>query len=447
MSDRDLFSDTFEEYRRGKAPLADRMRPATFDEFVGQEQLTGEDRAFRLSVDNDRLRSMILWGPPGTGKTTLGQIIADATGRKFIHLSAVSAGVADIKKVVKLARDRIKARETGTILFLDEIHRFNKAQQDALLHHVEDGTITLIGATTENPSFEVNAALLSRCKVELLRHLDEEALDRIVDRAMNDRERGLGKLGLQLDDEARTFLISLAMGDGRVLLNNLEMSAVLASSSSSPAVTVAHAEDASGRQALVYDKNGEEHFNLISALHKSLRGSDPQAALYYLARMLAAGEDPLYIVRRMSRFASEDIGCADPNALVLAAATVDTVHFLGMPEADTALGELAVYLATAPKSNKVYKAIKAASSEVKRSGHLPVPLKLRNAPTGLMKKIGYGKGYRYPHNEADAFVADEYLPDALAGSIYFDPSPFGFEKEIRKRMEYWDGKRKKKSES
>ncbi len=441
MSDETLFGDAFEEYRRGKAPLADRMRPASFDEFVGQEHLVNEARAFRIAVANDQIRSMILWGPPGTGKTTLGRIIAAATGREFIHLSAVSAGVADIKKVVKLAKERIAAKKTGTILFLDEIHRFNKAQQDALLHHVEDGTLTLIGATTENPSFEVNAALLSRCKVELLNHIDEDALGRIIDRAMMDRERGLGELDLELDEEARHFLISLAMGDARVLLNNLETSAALASTEGSKIITTAVAEDASGRQALCYDKSGEEHFNLISALHKSLRGSDPQAAVYYIARMLQAGEDPLYIGRRMLRFASEDIGCADPNALVLAMAAVDAVHFLGMPEADTALIELAIYLATAPKSNKVYRAVKSANREVKNSGHLPVPLKLRNAPTKLMKKIGYGKDYRYPHDEPDAFIAENYLPDELKGSIFYSPSRYGYEKEIRKRMDYWERKR------
>jgi putative ATPase len=445
MIDDKLFTKKARDYYRKNAPLAERMRPKSLEDFVGQEQVVGKGRATRLAIDEDRVQSMILWGPPGTGKTTLGRVIADATGKEFIHMSAVTSGVARIKESVQRARTRIAARQGGTILFIDEIHRFNKAQQDSLLHHVEDGTLIFLGATTENPSFEVNAALLSRCKVVVLTHLDPDELGLILDRAMTDSERGLGDMKLGLSGDARDFLLSLSMGDARVLLNNLELAALLAESLSTGEITAPHVEEASGRQNLLYDKGGEEHFNMISALHKSMRGSDPQAAVYYLVRMLRGGEDPLYIARRMVRFASEDIGCADPNALVVATAALNAVHFLGMPECDTALAELAVYLATAPKSNRVYMALRNASVEVKRSGHLPVPKKIRNAPTELMKEIGYGKGYRYPHDDPDGIVAGYYLPDDIReNTVFYRPTGFGFEKEIGKRMEYWDRLRQKK---
>jgi putative ATPase len=432
-----------EEFYREKAPLADRMRPRNLEEFLGQEHLMGADRAFRQSVEADRITSLVLWGPPGTGKTTLGRLIASITGRAFIHMSAVLAGVKDIKESVKEAKERIFLEGRGTILFLDEIHRFNKAQQDALLPHVEDGTLTLIGATTENPSFEVNAALLSRCKVAVLNPLEPDELREILNRALSDGERGLGRLKLAIEKDASEFLLSLAMGDARVLLNNLELAALKALEEKAGSLTLAHAENASGSRALLYDKQGEEHFNLISALHKSLRGSDPQAAVYYLMRMLKGGEDPLYIARRMARFASEDIGCADPKALTLALAAKDAVHFLGLPECNTALAEAAVYLATAPKSNAVYKAVTRAAKAIDETGHLPVPLKIRNAPTGLMKELGYGKGYRYPHDFEEGYVPDEYLPDALKGAQFYKPSAFGFEREIQKRIDYWNNLSKK----
>ena len=434
-----LFEKRAREYYQRNAPLAERMRPRTIEDFVGQDHLIGEGRAVRLAIDEDRVQSMILWGPPGTGKTTLGKVIATVTGKAFIHLSAVTAGVKDIKENVTAARRRISESDEGTILFVDEIHRFNKAQQDSLLHHVEDGTITFIGATTENPSFEVNSALLSRCKVVSLAHLSTEELDSILERALGDDTRGIASdHPASLSREAREFLLGLSMGDARVLLNNLELSALLATSLGADEIMLEHVEEASGKQSLIYDKAGEEHFNLISALHKSMRGSDPQASVYYLTRMLEAGEDPLYVVRRMVRFASEDIGCADPNALVVAIATMNAVHFLGMPECDTALAQLAVYLSTAPKSNRIYTSLSRTRKEINRSGHLPVPMKIRNAPTGLMKEVGYGKGYRYPHDEPDAFVPDRYLPEEIEGLRFYEPTEFGFEKEISRRIEYWN---------
>jgi len=442
-----LFEKRAREYYQRNAPLADRMRPNSIEDFVGQDHLIGEGRAVRLAIEEDRVQSMILWGPPGTGKTTLGRVIATVTGKEFVHLSAVTAGVKEIKENVAAARKRISEQEEGTILFIDEIHRFNKAQQDSLLHHVEDGTITFIGATTENPSFEVNSALLSRCKVVTLAHLSAMELNSILDRALDDTTRGIASTQrATLSDEAREFLIGLSMGDARVLLSNLELSALLATSLGAEEITLEHVEEASGKQSLIYDKAGEEHFNLISALHKSMRGSDPQASVYYLTRMLDAGEDPLYVVRRMVRFASEDIGCADPNALVVAIGAMNAVHFLGMPECDTALAQLAVYLSTAPKSNRIYKSLSKVRKEIKRSGHLPVPMKIRNAPTRLMKDVGYGKGYRYPHDDPDAFVPDRYLPEKIEELRFYEPTDFGFEKEISKRIEYWNRLRNDKKD-
>ena len=431
-----------EQYRREKAPLADRMRPRTLEEFLGQEHLMGPGRAFRRALEEDRITSLIFWGPPGTGKTTLGRLIARVTGRAFIHLSAVTSGVKDIKEAVRTAREEILFHRRGTLLFIDEIHRFNKAQQDALLPHVEDGTLTLVGATTENPSFEVNSALLSRAKVYVLEPLGEEELETLLHRALGDPERGLGKLGLQIEEDAVRFLVSFSMGDGRVLLSHLELAALRAVGTEASCITQQDVEEVSGRQALLYDKDGEEHYNLISALHKSLRGSDPQAAVYYLMRMLKAGEDPLYVARRMVRFASEDVGCADPQALVLAMSVMNAVHFLGMPECDTALVQLAVYLASAPKSNAVYRAAGRASKCIEETGHLPVPLKIRNAPTKLMKNLGYGAGYRYPHDAPEAYVPEEYLPEAVTGRRFYVPTSFGFERDIAKRMAYWDRLRK-----
>ncbi|MFH2002649.1 MAG: replication-associated recombination protein A [Planctomycetota bacterium] len=437
--------DNRESYYQQKAPLAERMRPASLDEFLGQGHLMGGQCAFRQSIETDRIGSMIFWGPPGTGKTTLGRLIALITGREFIHLSAVTAGIKAVKDAVQAARDTIRMYSRGTILFIDEIHRFNKAQQDALLPHVEDGTLTLIGATTENPSFEVNNALLSRCKVEVLQPLGPEELREVLLRALQDKERGLGKYELHIDDKAVDFLVSLSMGDARVLLNNLELTTIRANSQGVDRIELSHAREASGTRTLHYDRNGEEHFNLISALHKSLRGSDPQAALYYLMRMLAGGEDPLYVARRMVRFASEDVGCADPAALAQALAAMEAVKFLGMPECDTALGQAAVYLATAPKSNRVYVALKEVTQTIDKTGHLPVPLKIRNAPTKLMKNLGYGHAYQYPHDSKEGYIPDTYLPGEISAMEFYTPSAFGFEKEISKRIAYWKQLREKKS--
>jgi len=432
-----------EEYYKEKAPLAERMRPATIEEFLGQDHLMGESSALRQSIESDNVASMILWGPPGSGKTTLGTIIASVTGREFVHMSAVLAGVKDIKSAVKAAKDLIDSIGRGTILFIDEIHRFNKSQQDALLPHVENGSVTLIGATTENPSFEVNSALLSRCKVVVLKALSEEDLGIAANRALKDENRGLGGLKLGIDEKAVSFLGELSMGDARVLLNNLHLAALRAASSNSETISLEDVVAASGEKAFHYDKDGEEHYNLISAFHKSLRGSDPQASLYYLSRMLEGGEDPLYIMRRMVRFASEDIGCADPQALVISLAAMDAVRFLGLPECNTAIAEAVIYLSTAPKSNSVYNAIKSSAKTVKETGHLPVPLKIRNAPTKMMKNLGYGKDYKYPHDYKDGFVSEEYLPKSIKDQIFYKPSTFGFEREISKRMTYWATLKKK----
>jgi len=420
------------------------MRPERLDEFVGQEHLMASGSAFRSAVEKDQISSLILWGPPGTGKTTLGRLIANETGRAFCHISAVTDGIKAIKEVVAAARARAEEDDQGTILFIDEIHRFNKMQQDALLPHVEDGTLTMIGATTENPSFEVNAALLSRCKVCVLNALGEQELRTILQRALtSNAPRGLGDLEISVGAPAEDFLVSLAMGDARILLNNLELASLRIGALGVREITVPHVEEAAGAKALLYDKDGEEHYNLISALHKSLRGSDPQAALYYLMRMLGGGEDPLYIARRMVRFASEDVGLADPQALGIALDCVNAVRFLGLPECDTALAQAAIYLATAPKSNALYRAVKKAAAVIEDTGHLPVPAKLRNAPTKLMKKLGYGRGYRYPHDVAEAYVPEAYLPDEIVSEIFYAPAAFGFEREVRKRLAYWNRLREK----
>ncbi len=438
-----MAGEAAEQFYREKAPLADRMRPRSVEGFIGQAHLMGNGCAFRQAIESDRISSMIFWGPPGTGKTTLGFIIASMTNREFIHLSAVNAGVKAIKEAVEAAKTVIQDHGRGTILFIDEIHRFNKAQQDVLLPHVEEGTLTLIGATTENPSFEVISALLSRCKVVVLEPLEYADLVTLLHRSLKDEEQGLGKLGLDIDEKAVDFLVSLSMGDARVLFNNLELASLRASSGDNSFITLANSKEAAGMKALHYDKNGEEHFNLISALHKSLRGSDPQAAVYYLMRMLKGGEDPLYIARRMVRFASEDIGCADPNALTLANAAAEAVRFLGLPECDTALAEAAVYLATAPKSNAIYKSLKRASKIIEDTGHLPVPKKIRNAPTKLMKNLGYGSNYKYPHDFEEGYVPEHYLPEEIVNSLFYTPSSFGFEKDIAKRIDYWNSLRKK----
>lgn len=425
-------------------PLAERMRPQSLAEFVGQEHLLGEGRLIRRAIEEDTIGSMLLWGPPGSGKTALAAVIARTTKRDFVKFSAVLQGVKEVRAIVDSARERLDAGGRGTILFVDEIHRFNRAQQDAFLPHVEAGTIILIGATTENPSFEVNSALLSRCRTYTLNALDDTHVGIIVDRALADTERGLGGLGAEVEPEARALLLNYANGDARTALNALEL-AVTGTPAAAGArrVTAPVMKEAIAGRLVAYDKGGEEHYNLISALHKSLRGSDPQAGLYWLTRMIEGGADPLYIARRLVRFASEDVGLADPNALALAIAARDAAHFLGYPECDTALAECVIYLATAPKSNRVYLALAAARRDVAETRNDPVPLHIRNAPTTLMQDLGYGKGYHYDHESEHAFSGQEYRPEPVAGHVYYEPGPFGFEKDVKKRLDYWENLRRK----
>ena len=420
------------------------MRPQSFADFVGQEHLIGAGRVLRNSIETDQLPSIILWGPPGSGKTTLAYIIASVTRSHFCPISAVSAGVADLRRVVADARERRGMHQQRMVLFIDEIHRFNKAQQDAVLPFVEDGTVTLIGATTENPSFEVIAPLLSRCRVFTLKPLNNEQVIFLTERALKDQERGLGKLKVSLDRDALGFLVSMVNGDARVALNALEMAAFATQpdKEGKRRLTLPTIEDAIQRRSLLYDKSGEEHYNLISALHKSLRGSDPDAGLYWLGRMLEAGEDPLYIVRRLVRFASEDIGMADPRALMVTVAAQQAVHFIGMPEGNLALAEAVVYLATAPKSNALYAAYSEVQRDVQQTGHEPVPLHLRNPATPFMRDEGYGKGYKYAHNFEGHFVEQQNLPDALKDKRYYTPSDQGYEKTVSERLkEWWEGKK------
>ena len=440
-----LFEDDEPRGRTAPAPLAERMRPRSFDEFVGQEELLAPGKPLREAIARDLLQSIVLWGPPGTGKTTLARIIADTTKARFVSFSAVLAGIKEIREVMSDA-ERLR-RTTGrrTIVFIDEIHRFNKAQQDAFLPRVEAGDIVLIGATTENPSFEVNAALLSRSKVFVLRGLVAEEVELIVRRAVADPERGYGREAIAIDDAALHAMAVYANGDARAALNVLELSIASAPILNGRRhVDVQHVEQSIQRRALLYDKSGEEHYNLISALHKSMRNSDPDASVYWLARMLEAGEDPLYIARRLVRFASEDIGNADPQALTVAVAAKDAVHFIGMPEGNTALAQAAIYLATAPKSNAVYEAYSQAAEDAHKDVAQPVPLHLRNAPTKLMKDLEYGKGYRYAHDEQDAIADMSCLPPALEGRQYYDPKDRGFEREIKKRLEGWAEIKKKR---
>ena len=421
-------------------PLADRMRPRTFDEFVGQANIAGPESLLRRAIESDRLGSLLLWGPPGSGKTSLAHIIAGVTGAHFVAFSAVVSGVAQVREIIAEAKGRLAREKRRTILFVDEIHRFNQAQQDAFLPHVEAGTVVLVGATTENPSFEVNSALLSRCRVFKLEPLRPDDVKQLLARAVADVERGLGAIGPAVDDDALDFLVNYSGGDARTALNALELAVTAGKlrADGSRRVTKKVAEEAMQRKALLYDKGGEEHFNIISALHKSLRGSDAQAGLYWLARMLEGGEDPKYILRRLIRFAAEDVGLADPQALSLAVAAKEAYDFVGLPEGDLFLAELVVYLATAPKSNSVYAAMGAVREDIKRYEAAPVPLHIRNAPTSLMKQFGYGKGYAYDHDQPGHISAQEYLPDVLKGRVYYTPGEYGFEREIAKRITYWE---------
>ena len=438
-----LFPDDTPVRPKGSTPLAERMRPRTFDELVGQEEILAPGKPLREAIERDLLQSIILWGPPGTGKTTLARIIAETTRAKFVAFSAVLSGIKEIREVMNEAERLRRATGRRTIVFIDEIHRFNKAQQDAFLPRVEAGDIVLIGATTENPSFEVNAALLSRSKVFVLRGLSTEDVQTILKRALRDPDRGLASDDLAVDEDAVSAIAVYANGDARAALNLLELSVASAPEANGQRrVDKARVEQAIQRRALLYDKSGEEHYNLISALHKSMRNSDPDASVYWLARMLEAGEDPLYVARRLVRFASEDIGNADPQALSVAVAAKDAVHFIGMPEGNTALAQAAIYLATAPKSNAIYKAYLQAAADAHNDVAEPVPLHLRNAPTPLMKALEYGKGYQYAHDEADAVSDMTCLPPALEGRRYYEPPDRGFEKEIRRRLEAWKNIRK-----
>jgi len=445
----DLFKKDDVKAGQDPRPLADRMRPRTLDEYVGQTHLMGAESLLRRAIEADQLFSMIFWGPPGSGKTTLARIIAGAIQSHFASFSAVLSGVKEIRAVVDEARVQRQDHRKKTLLFVDEIHRFNKAQQDAFLPHVESGLITLIGATTENPSFEVIAPLLSRSRVLLLKPFSDDELMMILEKALKDSERGLGELSLEIEPEAMAAIVWSADGDARAALNTLEATASLVQTQKdhSRKITRALVEEAFQKKFLLYDKGGEEHYNLISALHKSLRGSDPDAALYWLGRMLAAGEDPLYIARRMVRFASEDVGNADPRALTVAISAMQAFQFIGLPEGELALAQAAVYLATASKSNALYTGYGRIKETISRTGTLPVPLHIRNAPTRLMKELGYGKGYLYAHNFEDAYVPQDFLPEKLKGETYYHPTDRGYEKIIRERMEQWRKLRGKKERS
>jgi len=449
----DLFEYQAQKTTEASKPLAERMRPVNLSEFIGQSHITGQGTLIRHAFEKDRIFSMILWGPPGCGKTTLARIFAKETRSHFVQFSAVLSGVKEIRSVIEEAGNQQKLYQKKTILFVDEIHRFNKSQQDAFLHHVESGLLTLIGATTENPSFEVIPPLLSRCRVITLKSLSSEDIAAIIDQALKNKERGLGNMNIAVDGDALSHLIRISDGDARSALNSLEIAASMVLSGDN---TVGHRisldllEKALQNKALRYDKSGDEHYNIISAFHKSLRGSDPDAALYWLARMLAAGEDPLYIARRMVRFASEDIGNADPDALSVALNAAESFRFLGSPEGELALAQAAVYLATAAKSNSIYTAYGKVREVIRRTGALPVPLHIRNAPTKLMKSLGYGKDYRYAHDYEDAYISQDYFPEELPEELndrkYYFPTDRGYEKKITSRLEQWKSLKNKASE-
>jgi putative ATPase len=433
----DLFDHQAQEQIQKEAPLAARMRPRTLDEFVGQEHIIGPGKVLRRAIESNQLPSIILWGPPGSGKTTLANIIANSTNAHFSPVSAVSAGVADLRKIIDEARERRKLYQQKTILFIDEIHRFNKGQQDAILPCVEDGTVTLIGATTENPSFEVNTPLLSRSRVFVLKPLSDKEIGLILKHAWQDKERGLGEMNIELPDAALEHLTVMAGHDARTALNALEMAALVTAPDAAGQrnITLETVEDAFQHRALQYDRAGEQHYDLISALHKCMRDSDPDATLYWLGRMIEAGEDPLYIIRRIIRFATEDIGLADPQALLVAMAAQQAVHFVGLPEGNLALAEAAVYMATAPKSNSLYTGYSSVQYEIKHGSNDPVPLHLRNAVTNLMKDLGYGQGYKYAHKFEGHFVEQQHLPDAMKGKKFYQPGQLGYERQITLRQQ------------
>jgi putative ATPase len=421
-------------------PLAARMRPRTLDEVVGQQHIIGPGRPLRDSIEKGAISSMVFWGPPGSGKTTIGRLIARYTEREFVPFSAVTEGVPRIREIIAAAEERLELGRQ-TILFVDEIHRFNKAQQDAFLPHVESGTITLIGATTENPSFEMNSALLSRMRVFVLEPISADDLRTLVQRALSDTTHGLGSLDITADDDALELIVVEADGDARRALTVLEAASIHAGKGGN--ITAQVARDAMQKRFAHHDKSGESHFNMLSALHKSLRGSDPNGALYWAARMIHGGEDPMTIFRRSIAMAAEDIGLSDPNALQLAVAARDAYHMLGPPEGYLPLSEMLIYLATAPKSNSAYRALNAAMEAAQETPAEPVPMHIRNAPTRLMKELGYHEGYQYAHGVPEAYIPQEYLPDKLRGTVFYEPGPFGFEKDIAKRMNWWAELREK----
>jgi putative ATPase len=448
----DLLKQNAQKNNYSSVPLAERMRPGKLAEFVGQEHIADKDGLLYRAIENDHIFSMILWGPPGCGKTTLANIIAKETSSHFLQISAVLSGVKEIRSIIEDAKKNQTISKKKTILFVDEIHRFNKAQQDAFLKHVENGLITLIGATTENPSFEVISALISRCRVITLEPLSAKNIETILERAIKDGKRGLGDAGLTLTKDALRHFVLASDGDVRAALNGLEIAASIImsergkqESGESVQIELKDVEKAFQKKALIYDKSGEEHYNLISAFHKSLRGSDPDAALYWMERMLLAGEDPFYIARRMIRFASEDIGNADPYALQISMSATEAYRFLGNPEGKLALAQAAVYLATAPKSNSIYEAYGKVGKVIERSGTLPVPMHIRNAPTNLMHKLGYGKDYRYAHDYKGAFVPQDYMPEKLEGQVFYNPSSRGYEKTVKQRLERWRDLKKKQN--